>query len=1271
MLQIFANSDASKHALPIRQEVFRFLCRAQASVGVPDLTTKDVDVSSSSKSSTAVYPLLASVLPVEQPTKDETVAAQQKAVLTKKLEDALNDLRVKEAMEAINAGAEVSSKHIQQCAAYLGDAFVPLLNAMLITNESYIPRRLFRDDIDQTVLGYSSPVGAMMLSMHCERWRRFDLTAREIATLENDPPIYNFAGGRHQHVLIWRAVVVQLCQLRAKVFENAMVELPESRTIDQEVAEVLKAQKVDRLKRIAASISSLLCDVPFTAPPPTEVKIKYSKAMRRLMFPELVSGNDSTASGQTAGKDIFTVLREYTDIIQDLTNNAVSLRRPLLDRDDLLIRNGFLKQARTDFLRLRYDCMSAEERKAIDDKKNKKKKKIRRKKSKRSKGRASNNKKKKNKKSKKISKGNSEENLLEEETEVTSDPEEKSDVGGTDEESGRSRANSDVSGASEGEDDTDYAEDSEGAGASELGSEADLDALDMGIVALKDEIELSKDSQWLSRTASHTNLLFEQWKWEIYNGTGIAPFVDETPEIILERLAARRSDDAKFAMERTIAVMQSFGLPAPPKSAYISEAGVSGWIVQQYFSDEAFRQHFVWQWLPPGWWHSIRIKRVLAKEIARLDNEIAHFTNEVNRISADQLETGDKKSYLAKFLKLARSEIVKIGQKVQENKITSNKDRRAKTAAIKRSAKAIEAARLRVQKEKTFISDCIADLDSGEVVKVLEALEYDGLPKEKGKKLRVPDAAKLSEYTQVAKLMLAEREANLPLLEEAIQRNVVKKADAEASLAALERQSILSLDWMQNFACERFRVMLDVQELLLTTANVFNTYEDKKDEELLLQGHIETYRAIISRLLDEVAKHGSISGESFFVPFDPSDPDYETQMVAYENELKKYEKYDLDDPDNLSPGNWRKSMTFVDMQQRCIEVAKAMLEKKLGLDPRQAKAIDRSTDPEYKIPFVHSHLENTLMNMFGGPLDDPDMIDGMSSARSVSTIESLSGAAISQAMDSHLVGFARPPTELSRANMEKEAEIARQRELEEAQRRAEEKELKLMIHSDYWSNLEKDKEEKVHVDLISVSSAGSAPTTADVPVGGAKRTFLTTSSALARFPNSRTAKMWDRARRSVQGKKHSSNEVTDIVAHPRKKKEKNTEDLDSLGRPRFVAKTRAHMQDGGDVAYRPQFRARASTGFSPAEHPDRPTLMAEIAAAKAKELEDAKSESGQDNNHTVRRKNEMDVASIITDPFIAFGLSEAKYRKVHYYYLMYKMYSYFFNLFIFLRLLLA
>lgn len=59
--------------------------------------------------------------------------------------------------------------------------------------------------------------------------------------------------------------------------------------------------------------------------------------------------------------DIYGILKEYAFLTGKLTKEALLLRTPMLQRDDILLRNGFLKNAREDFLDLRRSCYTKEE----------------------------------------------------------------------------------------------------------------------------------------------------------------------------------------------------------------------------------------------------------------------------------------------------------------------------------------------------------------------------------------------------------------------------------------------------------------------------------------------------------------------------------------------------------------------------------------------------------------------------------------------------------------------------------------------------------------------------------------------------------------------------------------------------------------------------------------------------------------------------------------------------------------------------------------------
>jgi hypothetical protein len=209
-----------------------------------------------------------------------------------------------------------------------------------------------------------------------------------------------------------------------------------------------------------------------------------------------------------------------------------------------------------------------------------------------------------------------------------------------------------------------------------------------------------------------------------------------------------------------------------------------------------------------------------------MDKEISLFTGQVNQISSDQDNVTDQKAFYTKFLKLARSEMVAIGQKAKNKKIEDIAMRANKSLAIKRSSKAIEISKVRFAKEKETISNLENMLANGEIVAALRLMNYEGLePVQKGKKVRPPDEKQLAALSKIAVELLSQRRDNLPSFEAAIQRNVMKKADAESALKAFEKQVVLSTDWISSFACERFCLMLDIQELVMNSSKNLHKFE--------------------------------------------------------------------------------------------------------------------------------------------------------------------------------------------------------------------------------------------------------------------------------------------------------------------------------------------------------------------------------------------------------------------------------------------------------------
>ena len=218
-----------------------------------------------------------------------------------------------------------------------------------------------------------------------------DLTHREMTTLTDDSGIVTAAGSKFQSFILLRVLTLQLVRQKYETLLAQLVELPEDRSVEMEVPERLKIQKIDRLRAIHASLTALYFGTPLVQPEPTQVKIKVSilreKSIVVYQNGRYVAQPPDTAVGQLSSfadshlrdlrnQDILYVLRDYTDTTKKVVSEAVSLRAPIMTRDGTLMDNGFFKKARKQFLDLRALCLTASQKNVLEEKEQKKQKKI-------------------------------------------------------------------------------------------------------------------------------------------------------------------------------------------------------------------------------------------------------------------------------------------------------------------------------------------------------------------------------------------------------------------------------------------------------------------------------------------------------------------------------------------------------------------------------------------------------------------------------------------------------------------------------------------------------------------------------------------------------------------------------------------------------------------------------------------------------------------------------------------------------------------------------
>jgi hypothetical protein len=288
--------------------------------------------------------------------------------LQDRLQTAIDQVDMEGVLDAVSEGAVIETQHMKQIGIHIGDMYMPLFTLLLTNSAQFFADRVTKQDSMQVLLDIQNPVNAYLAGTQIDRWNRGEVTYRESMQLTQDLPTQRYISGEFSSYYLMRLIILKNIDLKAKRLLHLCVMLPEHRTVEQEVPEVLKRQKLAKLYRLRKSLTEMIGgDDTF--------QDTYLAAMGSI--PPLVKPAPSPSAtpyanpGDTAGKDIYTVLREFTLLTGKLTTEARSLRAPLMERDQRLIENGFLRQARADFLALRQECLTDKQKAAIAEKQRK------------------------------------------------------------------------------------------------------------------------------------------------------------------------------------------------------------------------------------------------------------------------------------------------------------------------------------------------------------------------------------------------------------------------------------------------------------------------------------------------------------------------------------------------------------------------------------------------------------------------------------------------------------------------------------------------------------------------------------------------------------------------------------------------------------------------------------------------------------------------------------------------------------------------------------
>ncbi len=265
--------------------------------------------------------------------------------------------------KSIADGAIIFPNHVRQISQTVGEQHVPMLALLLQGSPIYVADTISRQLLVNDLLNCCDPLKAILLQEHVNRWDNGHISRRETLTLEQfTPHLYSNIYGKFSSIYLMRVLVLLLVKKNLLDTVLTCQTLKLSRTVDEEVVEAKKRHRVERFSTICNSLNLLLFD---------EVESKnasYSAQVNAIVVPPLTWGADGEVRCKrnidtwVQGLNIYSLLHAYKEMTGKFSAEAFALRQPLIERDNELIKNGFIRQARVEFLQLRRACMTEAEK---------------------------------------------------------------------------------------------------------------------------------------------------------------------------------------------------------------------------------------------------------------------------------------------------------------------------------------------------------------------------------------------------------------------------------------------------------------------------------------------------------------------------------------------------------------------------------------------------------------------------------------------------------------------------------------------------------------------------------------------------------------------------------------------------------------------------------------------------------------------------------------------------------------------------------------------
>jgi hypothetical protein len=488
----------------------------------------------------------------------------------------------------------------------------------------------------------SNPINALALASHVKRWEKCELSRRELTIFE-DTKMNEELCGSYNSVMLWRSAVMLLLRKRADDIQSTCVVLPESRSVEKEVVEAMKRKKLLRMRLVRESLREML-----------HLREDRASQLVNEIPPLVLTGPAVKPQVQVdesiMGLDINSLLHEYALIKGKLSEEVNALRMPLVLRDDKLIENGKLKQARADFLLLRRSCMTKEqilkEQKKLEEKKHKKHKAEREKQYK--------------------------EAMMRRKLKMDADKKAKKAaraavIAQKKADKARKRAGLPPSVEEVVEPEVDESKDKmDDIVASLLADEYDSEE-DDAIIALhqlQEEEDVKREELFQSRTSHIGQFVFETW---------IAPTKRDNEEN-LKTLCERAETESKDAFSRLLRMLREGGIHITKNQRAIEgHGGIGGWLISASFNHPKIITDSVFKDLVPfSWWNVMPLFERTKKEITLVEAYMLILEAKFDQNYKEDSAIDNENNKLKKFLASTREDVLKVAvrktKKIEEEK---------------------------------------------------------------------------------------------------------------------------------------------------------------------------------------------------------------------------------------------------------------------------------------------------------------------------------------------------------------------------------------------------------------------------------------------------------------------------------------------------------------------------------------------------------------------------------------------------------------------------